>query len=307
MREKHPYHEIAFPASRLSTMDVGRRGLKKHYMFTLLEVDVTSARKSARALRHAGAAVSLTAWIIKAVSNAAMSNKGANAMRLGRRKLVVFEDVDVAIPVERTVEGTGVPLPLLIKAVNRKSVQDIQHDLDLGSRQSVDGESDYILGGHGFSTFILKLYYGLPQWARLLALRVVLDNPFRAKRNSGTVLVTTVNATGRSAGWILPTRSLHNLSVGLGSITKKPWVVAGRIEARDVLHITVSFDHDVIDGVPARRFIQDLVEQIDRGVLRDEAGSPPTASGHQGPGAEQRHVAAEQRKASAESRPRGQR
>jgi hypothetical protein len=272
MRELDPHLTSTFPASRLSTSDVGRRGLRKHYMFSLLEVDVTAARSSARSLRKAGIPVSLTAWIIKAASNAVTANKGAHAMRLGRRRLVIFEDVDVAIPIERTVQGTGVPLPFLIRATNRKTVENIQQELDMASGQTVTGEKDYILGGHGFSGFILKLYYRLPQWARLLALRAVLDNPFRAKRNSGTLLVTTVNATGKSAGWILPTRSLHNLSVCLGSVTKKPWVVAGKVEARDILHLTVTFDHDVIDGVPARRFVQYLVDQIESGVLKDTLG-----------------------------------
>ena len=100
----------------------------------------------------------------------------------------------------------------------------------------------------------------------MLAFRWLFGNPFRAKRNSGTVLVTTVNATGRSGGWILPTRSLHNLSIGLGAIIKKPWVIDGKIKVRDILHLTVTFDHDVIDGVPARRFVQDLVSMIERGT-----------------------------------------
>jgi hypothetical protein len=203
--------------------------------------------------------------MIKAIGDCVARNKYAHALRLRRRSLVVFDDVDIAIPVERDVGNAGVPLPLLIKAANRKSVLEIHREIESAIGRRIVGEQDYILSEHQFPTAALKLYYALPQWVRLIAFRWLFDNPFRAKRNSGTVLVTTVNAAGTSAGWILPTRSLHNLSIGLGSITKKPWVVDGEIKARDILHMTVTFDHDVIDGVPARRFVQDLLSTIERG------------------------------------------
>ena len=266
--EPDGFHVSTFPAARLATTDVGRIGLRKHYMFSLLEVDATAARESARGMRRQGQAVSFTAWILKAVSQSVHRNPAVQAMRLGKLRLVTFDDVDIAIPVERKVGDAGVPLPLLIKATNRKSVMEIQAELDQATRQTVQSEKDYILSRHRFSRASLRLYYRLPQWTRVTILGWLLArNPFRAKRNSGTVLVTTVNAIGRSAGWILPTRSLHNLSVGLGSISRKPWVVDGKVVVRDILHLTISMNHDVIDGVPARRFVQDLASIIESGRL----------------------------------------
>lgn len=38
----------------------------------------------------------------------------------------------------------------------------------------------------------------------------------------------------------------------------------GKVEVRDILHLTVAFNHDVIDGVPAQRFVKDLVRTIER-------------------------------------------
>ncbi len=76
-------------------------------------------------------------------------------------------------------------------------------------------------------------------------------------------MVTTVNAVERTTGWILPTRNMHNIALSLGSISRKPWVVNGTVEARDILHLTVAFNHDMIDGVPAGRFVKDLVRAIE--------------------------------------------
>jgi pyruvate/2-oxoglutarate dehydrogenase complex dihydrolipoamide acyltransferase (E2) component len=52
----------------------------------------------------------------------------------------------------------------------------------------------------------------------------------------------------------------------LGPIAKKSWVVADRIEIRDILHLTVLVDHDVVDGIPAARFAARLATVIQEGV-----------------------------------------
>jgi pyruvate/2-oxoglutarate dehydrogenase complex dihydrolipoamide acyltransferase (E2) component len=46
--------------------------------------------------------------------------------------------------------------------------------------------------------------------------------------------------------------------------------VEDRIEPRDILNLTVAFNHDVVDGAPAARFVQRLVDLIEDGSgLRD--------------------------------------
>jgi hypothetical protein len=46
--------------------------------------------------------------------------------------------------------------------------------------------------------------------------------------------------------------------------------VDGRIEPREILNLTVGFDHDVIDGAPAARFARRLVELIESGYGLDD-------------------------------------
>jgi pyruvate/2-oxoglutarate dehydrogenase complex dihydrolipoamide acyltransferase (E2) component len=55
-------------------------------------------------------------------------------------------------------------------------------------------------------------------------------------------------------GWALPI-DYHTLDVAVGGIASKPGVVEERIVPREYLCVTLSFDHDVIDGAPAARFI----------------------------------------------------
>jgi len=103
------YEVIDYPKSRLATVDVGRFGRNKHYMFGLLEVDVTDARRHLRKLRQQGREISFTAWMIKTIGDCVARNRYAQAMRWKSRKLIAFYDVDIAIPIERAIGGKGVP------------------------------------------------------------------------------------------------------------------------------------------------------------------------------------------------------
>ena len=51
--------------------------------------------------------------------------------------------------------------------------------------------------------------------------------------------------------------------VAIAGVSRKPWVVEDRVEARDVLSLTVLFDHDVIDGVPVALFLRRLVDLME--------------------------------------------
>ncbi|MBN2355028.1 2-oxo acid dehydrogenase subunit E2 [candidate division KSB1 bacterium] len=254
---------IDYPVSRLATTDVGRFGLKKHYMFGLFEVDITVARQHLRQLRRDGQGISFTAWMIKTIGDCVARNPLVHALQWKKHTLIAFHDVDIAIPVERIVDGKGVPLPLLIKQTNLRTAHDIHHEIQEALQKRVSDEKDFILSEHTFSKASLRAYYSVPQAIRLFIWRRLFSNPFRTRRHSGTVMVTTVNAIGNSPGWILPSRTIHNLAVSLGSISKKPWVVGGELAVRDILNLTVTFNHDVIDGVPARRFVQDLIRHIE--------------------------------------------
>jgi hypothetical protein len=55
---------------------------------------------------------------------------------------------------------------------------------------------------------------------------------------------------------------LH-VQLTVGGIDQKPGIVNGEIEPCEYLSLTATFDHDVVDGVPATRFLQRLKELIE--------------------------------------------
>jgi pyruvate/2-oxoglutarate dehydrogenase complex dihydrolipoamide acyltransferase (E2) component len=46
--------------------------------------------------------------------------------------------------------------------------------------------------------------------------------------------------------------------LGMGTVFKSPAVVAGQIQIRDLLYLSLSVDHRVIDGALAGRFLNAL-------------------------------------------------
>lgn len=69
---------------------------------------------------------------------------------------------------------------------------------------------------------------------------------------------------GRGLAWGIPIPTF-TLSITVGGIAEKPGVIDGKIENREYLSLTISFDHDIIDGAPAARFAQRFKELIKGG------------------------------------------
>lgn len=257
------YTEIEFPQTRLATVDVGELGRKKHHIHALLELDVTEARQLIK--RHRGRThqpLSFTAWLIKTISSTLQEFPEAHAYISRKKHAIIFEDIDIAITIERTYEGALVPLPYLIRHTNTKGWSEITQEIAQAKAQPVT-KNDIVLGQRQ-ATFTMRLYYRLPGWMRRLVWRSLLSRPQLAQRQMGSVMITSIGMMGKVNGWFLHT-SVHPLSFGIGSIIKKPGVVVNRIEIREFLHITVLLDHDVIDGAPMARFITKLAQNIESG------------------------------------------
>ena len=173
---------------------------------------------------------------------------------------MVFDDVDISLVIEKEVNGTRVPLPYVIRKADQKTLDQIHDEIETAKSQAIEDEGDYVLGKK-YNPMGMKLFVRFPQWLRLALMRVFFfNNPQRLKDNMGTVMITTVGMVGQAKGWIIPF-SMHPLCLALGSVNEQPSVYQGEIQKREILHLTVLIDHDVIDGMPAARFVDDLVQE----------------------------------------------
>ena len=57
--------------------------------------------------------------------------------------------------------------------------------------------------------------------------------------------------------------NITNLPRIIGGIDKKPGVVNDKIEIRNYLHVTLTVDHDLIDGSPLARLVSTFIDLIE--------------------------------------------
>jgi pyruvate/2-oxoglutarate dehydrogenase complex dihydrolipoamide acyltransferase (E2) component len=263
MKNIGQYSTEIFPTSRLATIDIGVASKMKHHIKALIELDVTDARKMINEKKKQNRNISFNSWLIKCISEAVVEFKDIHGIRKGKRKIIIFDDVDISIMIEREIAGEKVPLPYVIRKTNEKSIYEIYNEIKSGQRQSINDEGNYVLGEKK-NELLMKAYYSLPGFVRRGIWRYIIRNPFFTKQNMGTVIITSVGMMGKINGWILPV-SVHPLAFAIGSIVKKPGVKDDKIEIREYLYMTVSVDHDVIDGAPAVRALAKLTKLIERG------------------------------------------
>jgi pyruvate/2-oxoglutarate dehydrogenase complex dihydrolipoamide acyltransferase (E2) component len=89
----------------------------------------------------------------------------------------------------------------------------------------------------------------------------------------GAIGITAVGMFGdkNQAVWGIPLTGGATVEVTVGGIVERPYVRDGQIETREHLCLTVTFNHDIIDGGPAARFLKRFSELLKGGaLLRDE-------------------------------------
>ncbi|MBD1554862.1 dihydrolipoamide acetyltransferase family protein [Pseudomonas typographi] len=113
---------------------------------------------------------------------------------------------------------------------------------------------------HGLRVPVLRHAEGGDLWhnARALAELAEAARQGRAPREAlsgSTITLTSLGALGGIAS--TPVLNLPEVAiVGVNRIVELPRVVAGQIVVRRVMNLSSSFDHRVVDGMDAARFIQ---------------------------------------------------
>jgi pyruvate/2-oxoglutarate dehydrogenase complex dihydrolipoamide acyltransferase (E2) component len=261
-----PYHVVNLSAGRRMMAGMNSLYWRTHCMYGLLEVDVTLVRKFIADYRaRTGELLSFTGYLTFCLARAVDEDKSVQAHLKGRKQLVVFDDVDVGLMVERKVGDKSALMGHVIRGANRKTFRQIHQEIRSAQSEPVPPDR----GVPSWFRSAMMLPWPLAGWFRAWLRLSMRLNPEISVAMGGTVGVTAVGMFGKGqGGWgIVPLH--YPLGLIVGSTAWKPAVVEGRIEPREILNLTVVVDHDVIDGAPAARFSQRLVELIESGYRLD--------------------------------------
>lgn len=261
-----PYQVVDLSPARQVLVQLLDLPRPRHCMYGLLEVDVTLVKQFIEDRKaQTGEQLSFTGYLIFCLARAVDADKTVQGYLRSRRQMVLFDDVNVGLMVEKQIGGKRTLTGYVIHAANRKTYLEIHREIRAAqSSPAVSGNS---AAPWFYSAMLLP--WPLPNLTRALIGAAARRDPSIFASMAGTVGVTSVGMFGEGqGGWgIAPVQ--HTLGLIVGSTAWKPAVVgegtARRVEPREILNLTVTFDHAVVDGAPAARFTRRLVELIESG------------------------------------------
>jgi hypothetical protein len=181
-----PGRIVIYPRIRNFVRDVLAEGRRKNIAHLRLEADIGSMRERLGEHRRRSAElVSITSYVAKSFACAIEEDKRMQAYRLGKSRLVLFDDVDLVFMIEREWENEPIPVFSIVRAAHRKATHEIHCELQMAKEAPLG-----------------------------------TDGPMNA------------------------------------SIEKKLALLDGQVIEREVLHLNISIDHDIIDGAPLVRFAE---------------------------------------------------
>jgi pyruvate/2-oxoglutarate dehydrogenase complex dihydrolipoamide acyltransferase (E2) component len=256
-----------FPPSRRLVTAAVRSGRRIVPMHGLFEVDVTEAR---RLLAEVDPPLSLTAFVIASLGRAAATYPEVHAYRDWRGRLVQHRHVDVQTLVEVPTDDGPFGLVHVVRDADIRSVAEISVELRAVKADPASTTSGRLLDA------------AAPALGRIPGLyRLMFAGMSRSRRAhlaSGTVQVTALGMFADGGGFAIAPPTLASLVVVVGGLSRRPCAVGERVEIREILDLTVTVDHNVVDGAPATRFVAELRRLMHTAAVLEPACPGPAVA-----------------------------
>ncbi|MDH3248619.1 MAG: 2-oxo acid dehydrogenase subunit E2 [Acidimicrobiia bacterium] len=230
-----------FPTERRIVLGGLRSGKRMATMTALVQVDVSNAMERVRSQE-----LSATAFVLACVGRAVASHPEVHAYRGWSGRLVMHRHVDIATMVEVHTSDGVFPLAHPVRDTESRSVSDISSEL-----RAIRHDPTTSAGGRMLMRWGSKA--GLVPGLIGLGYLTARHSP-SVRRRTGTVTVSSVGMMMGGNGFAIGTPTISTLTVIVGGMGERPWVIDGELTVRTILDLTVQVDHRIVDGAPAARF-----------------------------------------------------
>lgn len=230
---------------------------QKNVIHNVTEIDISIPRELLREYKDSNnESLSFTGYIAKCFASTILRHPNLNSFISGRN-VIYINDIVISILVERRIDNEYVPEPLVINNCDKKSLWDIHSEIRETQNDNKNGHLGQLSGNSWFQfipSFLLKAFVR------------IADKNVKMGIKYGKLAITSVGMFTKYPIWLIPHGSATVL-LSIGSIYNKLVLKDDKVENREYLNLTVSFDHDIVDGAPAARFIDDLIEEIQSGSI----------------------------------------
>ncbi len=256
MENKKGYKSRALTINRRAVIASATVTKEKNSIHSFTDIDITEPRRIIKEyVEKYGTKLSLTAYIVACLAKTIKDYPDFNSFIKGR-KLITLDDVTVSVLIERDIAGEKVPEPVGIKRAQEKTVNQVHEEI----RKAKDLKTDK-LGSLSGKTW-LRL---IPDFLLKTFIRIA-DRNINMAKVYGKVAVTSVGMFSKETVWFIPHGSTTVL-ITVGSIVPKVIEINNQFVSREHLCVTASFDHNIVDGAPASRFMDQFIETVKSGRL----------------------------------------
>jgi pyruvate/2-oxoglutarate dehydrogenase complex dihydrolipoamide acyltransferase (E2) component len=256
MQKDSGYTSIPMTFNRRAVIASASVTKEKNAIHCITEVDVSVPRSLIQEhFNKTGEKLSFTAYIVTCLAQVIKDHPLLNSFHKARRQ-IILDDVTINVLIEREINGEKVPEPIGINKAQSKTFLQIHNEIR--EVQKKKGDQLGSLSGMTWVKFI-------PNFLLRTFIRIADRNIQMAKRY-GKVCVTAVGMFNKESAWFIP-HGTATVLITVGGISEKVIQVGDKIVAREHLCLTASFDHNIVDGAPAARFMKQFTETVKNGII----------------------------------------
>ncbi|MCX8043859.1 MAG: 2-oxo acid dehydrogenase subunit E2 [Desulfobacterota bacterium] len=199
--------------------------------------------------------MTLTPLLMKVIADAALEYPLMRALlardALGRKRIYIPEGVSIAVAVEKEYRGEVFVMTPVVFSVERKPLATISAELEDLARRPFQTMPDISAR---------RLLNVLPAFLQYAVMRCISQSAPLAERFFGSIGISNIGKYGITQFapvWV------NTVVFGVGGIFDKPVVDNGQVVVAPVLHLSLSFNHSVIDGACAGRMLAAVRRRIE--------------------------------------------
>lgn len=261
MLGKKPMHECALTYGwldrcRWNVLDlitiIGRNAVAT----TLFcDVDMSWAETLRGKLLACGSRVTETAILLKAIGIAQRAHPDSRSILLPWGRVVTLGHIVAGFTVERFVRTHPAVFLGTIESPDIKPLEQIMSELQQYSECSITEHPQLE---------IERRFSEMPWLFRRLVFWLGLNFPaFRIRHMGASFGLTSLGKYGVKA---LTGPCVCTSTFGVGAVEDRPAVLNGKVIVRPTMTLSLLFDHRVIDGAAAARFLRDVKELVEGGL-----------------------------------------
>jgi pyruvate/2-oxoglutarate dehydrogenase complex dihydrolipoamide acyltransferase (E2) component len=229
---------------------------KKNAIHSFSEVDITKPLGLLEEYKQVyQKKLSFTGYLVACFSEIIKNYPKFNSFISGN-KLVILNDITISALIEREINNELIPEPLVIYECQNKGYSEIHEEI-FEAKKTENNKFGSISGSYFINFiphFLLKMFVSLADKNKTMGMKY------------GKLGITSIGMFSKEPIWFIPHGSATIL-LTVGSFIDRVVKNDHSFEYRKHLCLTVSFDHDIIDGAPAAGFMNDLIQEIKSGKI----------------------------------------